>query len=163
MGALRIMNNEAEKNYFWINLNGHSMYPTLLDQDEILIKSIKISELQLGDIVLFIDKDSRELTLHRLIGFPLITKGDFSHFLETNTEDLFLGKAVSCKRGLQMIGLTNNKWLLIFSKLRLKNRVLRYTGLIGLHLISMFSQFYNAKTKLDHNKRPQKDDLSSHA
>lgn len=150
-------------NFFWTTLNGHSMYPSLHDQDEILIQSIKMHELVLGDIVLFIDKDSRELTLHRLVDFPLKTKGDFSHICENNSEDFILGKGICYKRGLSTFAITNNKWVLVFSRMRLKNRIFRYVGLMGLFLISYFSRLYSAKTKLDHNKMPQEDDLSLHA
>ena len=146
----------SEKNQFWIKLCGHSMSPILKDQDNIFIKPIKPDELNIGDVILFIDQESRELTLHRLIGFPLITKGDYSLIYESNPIENLIGKALAFEREACLYPVLNSRLLLACSKLRLSNKAGRFLGLIGFLI-------YSAITKLSRNKVPQLDDPLSRA
>jgi hypothetical protein len=92
------------------------MSPCISNGEEVLIKSCALSEVSLGEVVLFIDKNSHELTLHRLIEKPFRTKGDNSYFYEENTPDSFLGKAVLIKKNDWLILIPNHKWIVFLSK-----------------------------------------------
>ena len=141
---------------FWIRLNGQSMSPLLLDQDEILIEPTTFEKIKCGDIVLFKDAASTELTVHRLVAFPFYTKGDYSLIGETNHVGCFLGLAIGYKRGDQFRKISEHSNLfLFFSKLRMKNYVVRKVGLMGLIVLATFFEFYSAKTKSDHTKVPR--------
>lgn len=115
---------------FWTTLNGHSMSPLLRDLDKVLIEPVAPSALKCGDIVLFLDLDSRELTLHRLISSSFDTKGDYSLYLEANSQDAFIGKAIGFSRDdfyreLPAHGSFFNKCFIFLSKLRMRGLFLR--------------------------------------
>lgn len=136
---------------FAIKLNGQSMTPLLNDQDEILFQPSAFEQIKCGDIVLLWDRKSSELLVHRLIAFPLQTKGDYSLISENNSQDCYLGKAIGFKRGNTYRKFPDSQIVfLFFSKLRMKNFVIRKIGLLGLILSAIFFEFYSAKTKLDH-------------
>jgi signal peptidase I len=138
---------------FWIKLNGQSMSPLLQDQDLICINPIRYDELKLGDIVLFKDQQSNELTIHRFVNYPFTTKGDFSCVGETNLPNCLLGCAVAYRRTDIVRNLTAfNSLYCFFSKLRMSNYVIRKIGLIGLIILTNVLELYNAKTKSDHTK-----------
>lgn len=141
------------KEKFWITLNGQSMSPLLQQQDEILIEPISLEKIKLGDIILFQDKESSELTIHRLIAFPFTTKGDFSLMSEENCSDCYLGRAVGFKRKDRFRELSyNQKAFLTCSILRMSNFIMRKVGLFGLIYLTTFFEFYNAISKSDHTK-----------
>lgn len=151
MENTRSMITNIEK--FWIKLNGQSMYPLLHDQDEILIAQVERDELELGDIVLFKDQGSKELTVHRFIEKPFITKGDYSLASESNPQETLLGVAVAYKRSDVVRNLSGFKKIFVFfSKLRMSNYLMRKIGLLGLFILTILLGFYNAISKLDHTK-----------
>jgi signal peptidase I len=151
LGNFRPMNEKLES--FWIKLNGQSMTPMLLDQDLICIAPIRFDELKLGDIVLFKDQQSNELTIHRFINYPFTTKGDFSCVCEINPPNCLLGRAIAYRRADIVRNLIAfNNIFLFFSKLRMSNYVIRKIGLIGLIISTFVFELYNAKTKSDHTK-----------
>lgn len=144
------------KNY-WITLKGQSMSPLLHDLDQVLITPIILENLKCGDIVLFIDQSSKELTLHRLINFPFCTKGDFSLCFENNPSESFLGKAIGFRRDniyrvFPSHGSLMNRCYMFFSIYRMKGFFLRKWAYVFLVILTMVFEFCSEKTKLDHNK-----------
>jgi len=139
------MINSSEK--FWINLSGNSMFPVLRDQDQVLIDPVPYEKLFLGDVILIRDFYSSELVIHRLIEFPMKTKGDFSLVCETNPPDAYLGRACGYLRSDIIKDLPNYHGLyLFFSKMRMSNYFTRKIALLGLLLTTVFWKFYSAKT-----------------
>lgn len=84
--------------------------------DEVLIKSCALDEVCIGEVALFIDQNSKELTLHRLIESPLRTKGDNSYFFENNLIESFLGKAILIKTNDQFYEIPTFKGIVYLSK-----------------------------------------------
>lgn len=149
---------------FWINHKGLSMSPLLKDGDKILIDQNAIEDLKCGDIILFLDQSSKELTLHRLIDFPLKTKGDLNLCAEMNPLESCLGKAVGYRRNelyktLPIADSTMSKCYLYLSKLRLKGFFLRKSSRYLLFVVTFIFEFYSEKTKLDHNEEHLLNDL----
>lgn len=144
-------------NKFWIDLKGKSMSPLLLENDRILIESIAVEAVSVGDILLFIDQQSKEITLHRLIELPNKTKGDLSLLVEVFDPSTFLGKAVGFMRRdiYQSLPIDGSYFNLIFlkmSKLRMKGFFIRKMAYVMLLIFARFFLFYNGKTKLNHNE-----------
>lgn len=144
-------------NKFWIDLKGKSMSPLLLENDRILIEPIAVEALSVGDILLFIDQHSKEITLHRLIEHPNKTKGDLSLLVEVFDPNTFLGKAVGFMRrdiyhSLPIDGSYFNLIFLKMSKLRMKGFFIRKMAYVMLLIFARFFLFYNGKTKLSHNE-----------
>ncbi len=142
---------------FWINYLGQSMSPLLQDDDQILIESINPDQLNYGDVVLFLDQQSRELTLHRLIEFPLQTKGDFSLAYEANANEALLGRAIGFERKdyFRKFPASHSRFTKVFlllSKLRMQGRTSRRIALGMLFILTKIFQFYSDKTKLNYNK-----------
>ena len=149
-------------NDFWIRLNGSSMFPLLQDQNEILITATKYENLKLGDVILFIDGNSHELTVHRLAKLPMITKGDNSRYMESNSKESYLGKAIYFKDKNGVYPICSSKYLLKISLMRSsENMIIRRMSFFCLLVISIFLKLYNAKTKLSHSKTRLVNDLSS--
>ena len=92
------------------------MSPTILSGDEVLIKSCSIDDVRIGEVTLFIDQNSKELTLHRLIELPLQTKGDNSYFFENNLIESFLGKAILIKKNNQFYEIPTSQKIVYLSK-----------------------------------------------
>jgi len=99
---------------FKIKLQGHSMWPTLKDQ-EMIYYSDKIDDIGLGDIILFKDK-SGELVTHRLVSSQGDTKGDASLCLDTKSEDI-LGVVIGKENYLWPNGQPLKKVIASFSYL----------------------------------------------
>ena len=151
-------------NKFLIKLNGLSMTPLLCDQDEIQIESLNISDLKYGDIVLFLDQSSKKLTIHRLIDFPLKTKGDFSLLAEENSIDSCLGKATGIRRGnvywdLPCSNSLFNTLFLFLSEMRMKGYFLRKLALALMIILTKVFVFCSDKTISNHNEVPTLNDL----
>lgn len=142
---------------FWVKYNGLSMSPLLKDQDVVLISALNKEDMKCGDILLFLDQTTKELTLHRLIDFPFQTKGDISLYAEMNPLDSCLGKAIGFKRGLFYRNLPSqnsiyNESYLCFSKLRMKGAIYRKLAHLFLLILTKLFEFCNEKTTLDHNE-----------
>lgn len=138
---------------FWIVLKGNSMSPLLINGDELLIESINLERIRVGDLVLFKDRNSSELTIHRLIARPFITKGDYGLLSENNPVDHYLGRAIAYKRKNKIKSLLYSQTIpLFFAKLRMGNYFIRKVGLLGLIFFKIYFVFYSAITKLDHTK-----------
>lgn len=137
-------------NSFWITFNGKSMHPFLRDEDELFVT--EASSWKTGDIVLYKDRASGELTVHRIISDNLQTKGDFSLCLDGNTPEDFLGKVMAVKRKGVVFKLqlseTQGSVLAFFSRLRLKGWWLRKIGLTGLFFLSFWKSRENHKSEL---------------
>ena len=64
-----------------MKVKGNSMYPIIKNEDTVTIRPLKNYTLELGDIGAFIDSDSQNLIIHRVIrkfGNAYLTKGDFN-------------------------------------------------------------------------------------
>lgn len=151
-------------NHFWIKLNGESMGPLLLDADEVVIEEVPFSSAKRGDVVLFLDQKSRELTLHRLIDFPFITKGDFSWCAEENPKEAFIGKAIGFSRHgayrkLPASGSIMGLFTLTLSRHRMRGFVGRKMALIGLIFLSKIYAICSDKTRVDHSEELNLGDL----
>lgn len=151
-------------NRFWSSLKGHSMSPSLLDQDEVLIEEVSYANLQLGDVVLFLDQESREVTLHRLIEFPFTTKGDLSLLSEKNPKEALIGKCLGFfRKGFyQKLPASDSLtgWLLItLSRSRLRGALTRKLAMVGLIVLSKVREVCSDKTRLDHKEELNLSDL----
>ncbi len=155
---------------YWIKLNGHSMYPLLRDSDEVLIEPIANEQLKHGDVILFLDQSTKELTLHRLIEFSMTTmttKGDFSLNTEENLAEGQLGKAIGFKRGgfyrvLPAADSILGRLFLYFSLQRGKGFFKRKMARILLIVLTKVFEVCSDKTRLNHNEVPHLNDPSSH-
>lgn len=138
-------------NSFWISFSGKSMHPFLRDHDELFVTPA--SRWKKGDIVLYKDKISGELTVHRIVTDNFQTKGDYSLCLDQNSPDEFLGKVSAFKRNGQYFSLEKTErvaaLIAFFSLLRLKGPLLRKIGLAGLIFLSF------CKTSADHTSVPR--------
>ena len=86
--------------YKKISLEGQSMWPILKEGDKLLYTE-PLNGVSEGDLVLFNDREAKELVTHRIIRKePLITKGDFACFedKELSIEEI-IGKIVGVRRG----------------------------------------------------------------
>ena len=142
---------------FWINHKGLSMSPLLLEGDIILIEQKVPGDFSRGEIILFMDQTSKELTLHRLIEKPFRTKGDLSLCAETNSIDSYFGKAIGYKRGNFYKQLPDNnsffcRFYLNFSKLRMNGFIMRKLGRVGLIILTKVFESCSEKTMLNHNE-----------
>jgi hypothetical protein len=151
-------------NKFWIELNGKSMSPLLRHQDTVLIEPASIESLKYGDIILYFDQSCKELTLHRLIGFPMKTKGDLSLIAEFPLFDSSFGKAIGFKREkfYRKLPLQNSIFTtlyLIFSKLRMKGFFQRKVARVFLLILTITFELCSEKTKLDHRQEQLLTDL----
>jgi hypothetical protein len=151
-------------NEYWINYVGPSMSPLLQTNDQVLIEPIEATQLQCGDIILFLDQSSRELTLHRLIELPLQTKGDFSLGSEYVATDSILGRAIGFERldYFRKFPIHNskfNKLYLFLSKKRMEGRASRRMALVMLFILTKVFELCSDKTKLNHNKEQFLTDL----
>jgi hypothetical protein len=149
---------------FWINHKGISMSPLLKEGDTILIDPKVPGDFQCGDIILFMDHSSKELTLHRLIAKPMKTKGDLSLYAEMNSEENCFGKAIGFKRGNIYNALSPNdsifcKLFLYFSKLRMKGLFFRKFGRLCLIILTKVFEFCSEKTTLNHSEEQILTDL----
>ena len=138
---------------FWIPVKGNSMYPLIVDQDSVLIVPILAEAISLGDILLFKNHDTNELTLHRLIDFPLITKGDYSLLTESNQPVNLLGKAIECNHHNNFFNLSALKKTFCYLSAKRngeKSKIERSLALVGLMIFSSVLKFYNAKTTSSH-------------
>lgn len=140
---------------FWIPFSGMSMHPFLKDKDELLVS--ETCEWKVGDLVLYRDKESRELTVHRIISSSLQTKGDYSLCLDQNSPEDFLGKVTAFKRNGVLFSLENSRsqatMLAFFSRLRLKGWVLRKIGLMGLTFVAFWPSGWPSSN--NHSAKPQ--------
>ncbi len=101
------------------------MSPSICDGDEVLVQSCSMIEVEKGEVVLFLDQGSKELTFHRLIDFPFVTKGDNTFFHEENSPDSFLGKLVVIKRDNCFYKLPKGRIINYLSKMSLNsNKIL---------------------------------------
>jgi len=100
--------------YFCIR-NSRSMYPSLRDRDIVEVRQSDISDITLGDIIVYRNQDSG-LVAHRVIGKKIInnrpvciTRGDNNQFYSEDYIYLkdIIGKVVSIKRDKQTIKLDN--------------------------------------------------------
>lgn len=149
---------------FWIPYNGKSMSPLLKDRDQILIESVTLSELKQGDIILFLDKESHELTLHRIIELPFQTKGDFSLLLDSDSREGFLGRALGYERKYFYRKFPEHhslfqKYFVLFSKGRMKGFFTRKLSLIQLMLLTSVFELLCEKTRSDRNREQLINDL----
>lgn len=149
---------------YWIPLSGHSMGPFLKNADNILIEQVLIESLDRGDIILFLDQQSKELTLHRLVQFPLKTKGDFSLSFEDNPQGNFIGKAIGYNRDghyrqLPGSGFRFNKIVLYFSKKRTKGYFVRKYAFTCLFILAKVFEFCSGKARICHNEEQSLSDL----
>lgn len=142
------MNQLKEK--FWIRFNGYSMSPLLHDYDELLIEPLDLNQVSCGEIVLFKDFNSQELTVHRLMELPFKTKGDFSLQYEENPSYTYIGRVIAFRRSDVYFQLSQNRLLqkmfLFFSKMRTQNKLIRKIGLAGLFILVKTFSVYSAKT-----------------
>ncbi|RPJ74720.1 MAG: hypothetical protein EHM20_10145 [Alphaproteobacteria bacterium] len=153
-------------NKYWIKFNGQSMSPLLRDNDEILIEPVGDEALKIGDVILFLDQSSKELTLHRLMALPLTTKGDFSLSSEVNPLNSHLGKALGFKRqgiyrALPGAESLFGKLFLYFSKQRAKGFFKRKMALVALVILTKTFEVCSEKTNSNHNEVPHLNDPSS--
>jgi len=60
-----------------VEMRGLSMAPWLMPRDVLLVdRSVCVSELRLGDIVVWKNPATGDRTAHRIVKRPLVTKGD---------------------------------------------------------------------------------------
>lgn len=151
---------------FWINLKGKSMSPLLRENDQILIESTEIENLKCGEVILYFDPLSNELTLHRLIEIPLKTKGDLNLASENISRDSYFGRAIGFKRDLYYRTLPSresvlNNLFLFCSKLRTKGFIQRKIAHLLLIIIARVFLSCSEKTRLSHSEELALTDLSS--
>jgi hypothetical protein len=143
---------------FWIKLNGRSMSPLILDQDNILIVPFAPGdEIKCGDIVLLFESLTQQLVLHRYIDKLITTKGDFSICSEKTSPEICLGRAVAFQRENRFCSLTTSEsfitqLFIFFSRLRMRGLFVRKFALVGLITLTKGHEFYNDKTSLSHSE-----------
>jgi len=129
-----------------MTLNGNSMWPFILNEDSFFFET-SFKTITLGDIVLFMDVDSKEMICHRVIKkqeIYLITKGDFSFLTdEPVLVKSIIGKVVGIKRLEKEIrwgerGHSCKKMIAFFSKLGSKNKIGRYISITVNIIMSIF-------------------------
>jgi ATP-binding cassette subfamily B protein len=104
-----------DNNMLSIRMKGYSMFPTLQVGDVGFVRKCSVSELAIGDIVVF--RENKKLIAHRLIKiidkndtFFYITKGDKNTYTDKPfTEKEFLGKIEYIERGGKKITPEDNK------------------------------------------------------
>lgn len=99
---------------------GNSMNPTLTDGDQILVKTVSLQDLRLGDIIVYKNKD--QLIAHRFLyrNFrkdniaEIIAKADNSSERDSpSSSDCLLGKVVEINRRGKPLNLENNFWRIV--------------------------------------------------
>jgi hypothetical protein len=152
--------NVTEKNhsskdigFFELNYIGPSMWPTFKEGD-IVLMSTEFTSLEIGDLVLFKDVETAEITLHRIVTeSPIRTKGDFSLSLDFHSPIPFalvigLKRAgVNYRWGRR--GQTLKKIMASLSKKRLSSVLVRRLALVGIYFLTIFSFLICDKSK-DH-------------
>lgn len=88
-----------EKDTFFFDTCGFSMWPFMKSGEKVIVKKIPVTDLKFGDIILYRARD--KLICHRLIGrqkkhkgYLLYSRADaaLSFLPEPVTEEMFLGK-----------------------------------------------------------------------
>ncbi len=95
---------EITENLLFIETKGFSMWPFLKGEEKLMVKMIPISELKLGDLILY--KVNNQSVCHRLVkksqtnnGYLIYAKGDaFFGSAELVNEQMFLGKVIGIIR-----------------------------------------------------------------
>lgn len=148
---------------FWIKLQGDSMSPLIKNGDEVLIRNIAKNEVVPGDVVYFKNQDTKELTLHRLIELPMVTKGDYSILSESNSSNVLIGKATKVKSGKLICALpsANSLWMRAFLGLSLlrKNKFVRKPSRAIMIAMSCIFWRYNGKPTTGHSEKQLSCDL----
>lgn len=88
------------RNLFFFDTSGFSMWPFLKGKEKLVIKKIPIQELEAGDIILY--KENNQFICHRLIkktkgkdGYLLYARGDNqANISGLVTEEMFQGKVI---------------------------------------------------------------------
>lgn len=138
----------------------------LRENDQILIESNDIENLKCGEIILYFDPLSNELTLHRLMEFPLKTKGDLNFASENISRDSYFGRAIGYKRDLYYRALPSseslfNRLFLFCSTLRAKGFFQQKIAHLLLIIVARVFLSYSEKTRLSHSEELELTDPSS--
>lgn len=88
------------ENLLFIETKGFSMWPFLRGKEKLMVRRIPISELKLGDLILY--KANNQSVCHRLVkksqtnnGYLIYARGDASFgSAELVNEQMFLGKVI---------------------------------------------------------------------
>ncbi len=148
---------------FWIKLDGDSMSPLIEHGDEIFIQNVVAGEVLAGDIVYFKDQATGELTLHRLIELPMVTKGDYSILSESNSSNVLIGKATKVKSGklICVLPSANSIWMKAFLRLSLlrKNKIVSKLSRAIMIAMSYIFWRYNGKPTTGHSEKQLSCDL----
>lgn len=91
---------EQVENLLFLEAKGFSMWPFLKGKDKLIVKRILLSELEVGDLVLY--KTDHQLVCHRLVEkakfndkYTVYTQGDASSGPpELIREEMILGKVI---------------------------------------------------------------------
>lgn len=108
----------AEGNDLQVKTFGFSMFPFIKFGDLITIRTLKDTQPQIGDLIIFIIND--KFVLHRLTKkkysgeYIFQTKGDCAfYFDEPINESQIIGKAVKIKRNEKIINLESKKYKIL--------------------------------------------------
>lgn len=98
LGAIKEKIKQA--GYVSMKLSGHSMYPTIKNEEEIIIEEYKFEDVQINDIIACYFNNSAHFIIHRVVGIEdihgkriLITKGDNNDYIDARAvkEGNFVG------------------------------------------------------------------------
>jgi signal peptidase I len=110
----------------WFKVVSGSMYPLIGVNDRVLVKSLDICELRLGDIVLFKVDDT--CIAHRIIrvlkrdGKSLFyQKGDANAYASLLSPESIMGKVTAIEKNGHILGLKSGRLRIINSLLMMKN------------------------------------------
>lgn len=122
------------------------MYPFLSEKGNVIYE--EIDQIEVGDILLLRDENSKEFVVHRVIDSDFKTKGDFS--LHVDDEFIKIGKVVGFedpRLGTYIWGRKGHKFKALFalySRITGMNKVVRYGAIIEMLILKKiyFSRHY---------------------
>ena len=145
-------------NQFEVKLCGNSMSPSLLHGDSLVIEKYSDTRPEVGDVIFYIDGNSKEPTAHRLIHSSGRSKGDRSLVFDTMdlTKENSIGRVIGIKRANHMInwgrsGQPFKKFISFFSRQNNARTKFRYFFLFFLFFLSHLSLIFCRKSSISHN------------
>jgi signal peptidase I len=126
-----------------INYQGKSMSPFLKKGDVLLYEPLQ--RFQIGDIVVFHDGDSKEITAHRCVKKDLsgdvVVKGDRNLNCDNFIHSHYIGRVVQVERAGKLLQLsrlaTRQRWIAFFSfhSLQEFSKIRRYVSQALIQII----------------------------
>jgi hypothetical protein len=118
-----------------IKLTGNSMSPFIKDGDTLTWYD-KADSISIGDILIFHDQSTEEITCHRIVALdPIQTKGDNSYYLDAPLSTPPLGKVIALNDEAPKWFKYNNL-IAILSRLFMTNHFLRKPTKLFFYLLA---------------------------